>query len=130
MSVLRAFGKFTVLLLLLFVASFRTNAGSMNPDPLIPRADLFGNPQKNSAGISPDKKWIAWLAPVDGVLNVWVAPIGDMNAATPVTQDKKRGIRSYYWTYDSAHLLYRQDAGGDENFHVFAVDVTNRTTKI
>jgi dipeptidyl aminopeptidase/acylaminoacyl peptidase len=97
--------------------------------PLIPRQDLFGNPEKALAEISPDRKWIAWLAPVKGVLNVWIAPIHNLEAATPITEDKRRGIRSYLWAYDGVHLIYMQDEGGDENWHVYAVDVANRTTK-
>ncbi len=81
------------------------------------------------AEVSPDGKWIAWLAPKDGVMNVWVAPIDKPEAAAPVTDDKKRGIRMYHWSYDGVHLIYMQDEGGDENWHVYAVDVANRTTK-
>jgi dipeptidyl aminopeptidase/acylaminoacyl peptidase len=117
-----------VMLILPFVilsipASAKTEA------QLIPRQDLFGNPEKSSAEVSPDGKWIGWLAPKDGVMNVWVAPIGKPEAAVPVTDDKKRGIRMYHWAYDGAHLIYMQDQGGDENWHVYAVDVANRTTK-
>ena len=97
--------------------------------PLIPREDLFGNPEKIAATISPDGAWIGWLAPKDGVMNVWVAPSGRLDEAVPVTDDKKRGIRMYHWSYDKDRLIYMQDEGGDENFHVYAVDVKNRTTK-
>ena len=97
--------------------------------PLIPREDLFGNPEKTYVQVSPDGKQLAWLAPLNGVLNVWVAPLGDLSAATPVTADKKRGIRSFLWAFDGVHLVYGQDEGGDENWHEFAVDVANRTAK-
>jgi len=97
--------------------------------PLIPRQILFGNPEKAAARISPDGKRMSFLAPVDGVLNVWVGPTGDVAAAKPVTNDKKRGIRSYFWAYTSKHLLYTQDAGGDENFHVYCVDLDKGETK-
>ena len=43
---------------------------------LIPREVLFGNPERVSPQISPDGTRLAWIAPRDGVLNVWVAPIG------------------------------------------------------
>ena len=64
--------------------------------PLIPRQVLFGNPEKAAARISPDGQRMSFLAPVDGVLNVWVGPAGEPDAAKPVTADKKRGIRSYF----------------------------------
>lgn len=97
--------------------------------PLIPRQILFGNPEKAAARISPDGKRMSFLAPVDGVLNVWVGPTGDVAAAKPVTSDKKRGIRSYFWAYTSKHLLYTQDANGDENWHVYCVDLEKGDTK-
>ena len=96
---------------------------------LIPRRDLFGNPDRTLCTISPDGRFLAWLAPTDGVLNVWVAPRDAPDDAHPVTQDRLRGIRLYAWTYDGRHLVYLQDVGGDENFHVHAVDVAARATR-
>ncbi len=100
-----------------------------NDFPLIPRQDLFGNPEKTHLEISSDGKWLAWLAPVDGVLNVFAAPVRDPGKAFPITAEKKRGIRSYHWAYDGVHLVYQQDEGGDENWHVYAANVAERTTK-
>jgi dipeptidyl aminopeptidase/acylaminoacyl peptidase len=97
--------------------------------PLIPREALFGNPTKAAGRISPDGKYLSWLAPVNGVLNVWVAPVDKPDAATPVTQDTVRGIRQYAWTYDGRHLVYQQDKGGNENFHVYAVDVVDKSER-
>jgi dipeptidyl aminopeptidase/acylaminoacyl peptidase len=91
--------------------------------PLIPREILFDNPDRAMARISPDGRHISWLAPVDGVLNVWVAPAADLESAQPVTNDTVRGIRSYAWPYSEGHLLYVQDVGGDENWHVHRVDL-------
>ena len=76
--------------------------------------------------MSPDGKYLSFLAPVDGVLNVWVAPADDKDAAEPVTDDKLRGIRSHSWAYDSQHILYTQDKGGDENWHVYATNVDTK----
>jgi dipeptidyl aminopeptidase/acylaminoacyl peptidase len=97
---------------------------------LIPRKVLFGNPERTSPRISPDGTRLAWIAPRDGVLNVWSAPIGttgasgvDWNAATVVTDDTDRGIRSFTWARDGRHLLYVQDTGGDENWRLYDVDM-------
>jgi dipeptidyl aminopeptidase/acylaminoacyl peptidase len=94
---------------------------------LIPRAVLFGNPERVSPHLSPDGTRLAWIAPQDGVLNVWVAPAGaagvDWDAAAVVTDDTDRGIRSYAWARDSRHLLYEQDTGGDENWRLYDVDL-------
>jgi hypothetical protein len=73
---------------------------------LIPLETLFGNPERALAQLSPDAKRIAWVAPVDGVLNLWVAPLAtgddssggiDVAAATVVTKDRDRGIRRCMW---------------------------------
>ncbi|WP_460812894.1 S9 family peptidase [Luteimonas pelagia] len=90
---------------------------------LIPREALFGNPERALVQISPDGKYLSWIAPVDGVMNVWVAPADDMAAAKPVTDDDARGIRRYFWSYNPGKLLYLRDTGGDEDFHLYSVDV-------
>jgi len=73
--------------------------------------------------ISHDGTRIAYLAPLDGVLNVWVAPLEAIADAAPVTRDRGRGIRSCFWAYHPRFILYLQDRAGDENWHLFAADV-------
>ena len=90
---------------------------------LIPRTRLFGNPTRAQGQISPDGRWLSWIAPKDGVLNIWVAPAGDMGAGRVITDDKKRGIRFHAWANSSTHVLYIQDEGGTEDWHVYAVPV-------
>ena len=97
--------------------------------PLIPRALLFGNPERTSPRIPPDGTRLAYLAPDDkGVLNVWVRTLGKTDDQL-ITSDKYRGIRSYRWQFDSQHVLYIQDKGGDENFHLYQTDVKTRETR-
>jgi dipeptidyl aminopeptidase/acylaminoacyl peptidase len=97
--------------------------------PLIPRDVLFGNPEKAAPQLSPDGKHLAYLAPdKKNVLQVWVRTVGK-NDDRAVTQDEKRGIRQYYWSYDNKHLLYMQDADGNEDFHLYAVDVAANKTR-
>lgn len=95
--------------------------------PLIPRRILFGNPERASPRLSPDGQRLAYLAPDDGVLNVWVRTLGRSDDRV-VTADKKRGVRSFFWQGDSRRILYLQDEGGDENFHVYATDLETRET--
>jgi dipeptidyl aminopeptidase/acylaminoacyl peptidase len=95
---------------------------------LIPREILFGNPERVSPHISPDGTRLAWIAPHEGVLNVWVAPAGarsgvDWDAAQVVTDDTDRGVRQFAWAHDGRHLLYLQDTAGDENWRLHDVDV-------
>ncbi|MCO4744110.1 MAG: S9 family peptidase [Proteobacteria bacterium] len=91
---------------------------------LIPREVFFGNPERIAPRLSPDGERIAWLAPDEGVLNVWVAPANDPSAGRPVTQDRHRGIRQHGWAHNSRHLIYIQDKDGDENWHLYAVDLS------
>ncbi len=94
-------------------------------DALIDRELLFGNPERVQPRLSPDGSRISWLAPVEGVLNVFVAPADDLSSARPVTRDTERGIRDYRWAWNGSTLLYVQDKGGDENWHVYAVDLAS-----
>ena len=96
---------------------------------LIARDALFGNPERANVQISPDGKYLSWVAAVDGVLNVWVAPADNPSQARAVTQDKARGIRSYFWSYHPDTLLYLRDSGGDEDFHLYAVDLKTGQAK-
>jgi dipeptidyl aminopeptidase/acylaminoacyl peptidase len=98
------------------------------PPPLIDRNTLFGNPDRAAPRLSPDGRRLSFLAEVDGVLNIWVGPADDPDAAAPVTADRDRGIRQYFWAYTGTHLLYVQDKGGDENWRVYSVALdTGRT---
>jgi dipeptidyl aminopeptidase/acylaminoacyl peptidase len=97
--------------------------------PLIPRREFFGNPEKARARISPDGSQLAFIAPVDGVLNVWVSPIDDLGAARAITKDDKRGITNFFWAYTNRHILYTQDKDGDEDWHVYVVDLESDEAK-
>lgn len=96
---------------------------AVEPPPLIPRTTIFGNPDRTMARISPDGAHVSWLAPKDGVLNVFVAPVGDTDSARAVTNDTYRGIRNYFWAPNSMYIYFTQDQGGDENFHVYSSNV-------
>ena len=101
--------------------------------PLIPREHFFDNPERTGGQISPSGERVSFLAPRDGVLNIWTAPAEDIEAARAVTNDTSRGIRNYFWAPNSETIVFLQDVGGNENFHVFlanpetgqARDVTN-----
>jgi dipeptidyl aminopeptidase/acylaminoacyl peptidase len=97
--------------------------------PLISRDLIFGNPQKTSPEISPDGTRLAYLAPdAKNVLQVWVRSRAKDDGRV-VTADKRRGIRRFHWAHDGHTLLYVQDQDGDENFHVFAVDLDSQNVR-
>jgi dipeptidyl aminopeptidase/acylaminoacyl peptidase len=91
--------------------------------PLIPRSALFGNPERVSVQLSPDGRWLGWLAPTGGVLNVFVAPVADLSASRAVTSSTRRPVYTYFWAYDSRTIVFIDDANGDENLRLFAVDI-------
>jgi len=88
--------------------------------PLVPLKVLFGNPEKTSPDLSPDATRLAYLAPSVGkdVLNVWVKTIGK-DDDRQVTNDTHRGIRSFFWAECGEFILYLQDVGGNENWHLY-----------
>ncbi|MEV5121465.1 S9 family peptidase [Streptomyces decoyicus] len=90
---------------------------------LITVEELFGAPERTRASISPDGTRIAWLAPWKNRLNVWVSSVDSDTDARCVTVDETRSVISYYWTDDPRWLLYTQDTGGDENWHIHRVDL-------
>jgi dipeptidyl aminopeptidase/acylaminoacyl peptidase len=96
---------------------------------MIPRQVLFGNPERAAGRLSPDGARLSFLAPVDGVLNIWVGPASDPKAAKPITKDTKRGIRDYFWAYTNRHIVYLQDKDGDENWRVYCVDLATNEVK-
>lgn len=98
--------------------------------PLIPRTAIFGNPERAQARISPKGDMVSFLAPLDGYLNVFVVPFGEPLAnARPVTRDTSRGIRKHFWAENGTHILYLQDAAGDENWRLHSVDVATGEDK-
>ena len=104
------------------------NKEIIKEDDLISREILFGNPDRAAARISKDGNKISYLAPNDGVLNIWVADI-DLSNAKIVTNDTQRGIRSYFWANDNEHIIYAQDKKGDENWHLYSVNIQNNEQK-
>lgn len=94
------------------------------PD-IISVEDFFSPPDRTGAQISPDGTRIAYLAPWKNRLNVWVQDLDTEDEARCVTADETRSVYIFQWTHDSRWLLYMQDDGGDENFHVYRIDLDN-----
>ena len=93
--------------------------------PIIDRQLFFGEVQISGAQISPDGQYISFLKPYKGTRNIWVKKAGEpFSAARPVSAEATRPVRSYFWSRDSKYVLYVQDAAGDENFNIYAIDPT------
>jgi dipeptidyl aminopeptidase/acylaminoacyl peptidase len=100
-----------------------------NDIPLIPRKILFSNPDRSMVTISPDGSQLMWLASLDGVLNVWIAPRDNPATARALTQDRDQGIRSCFWTYNKEIVLSLQDKNGDENWHLHAIELATGNSR-
>ncbi len=90
--------------------------------PIIPVEDFFNPPERAGAQISPDGTRIAYLAPWRNRLNIWVQDLAGDAEPRCVTADETRSVHIFSWTHDSRWLLYMQDNGGDEHWHVYRVD--------
>ena len=91
--------------------------------PLIERDVFFGDPEISGAQLSPDGRWISFRKPWRGVMNVWVKGVDEpFDAARPLTADTDRPLGGHFWTEDSRYVLFVQDEGGTEDYHVYAVD--------
>ena len=119
-----------ILLLLLAtglaVASASPAAAQSNDlSPLIDREMFFGDPEYAGAQVSPNGAYVSFLKPYQDVMNVWVKGIDEpFDAARAVTADTTRPVSSYFWSQDGQYILYIQDKGGDENYHVYVADPT------
>lgn len=95
-----------------------------NSTEIIPRDVIFGNPERISVLISPDGKWISYLTALSGVFNVQIAPVDNITESRSITNETIRGVESYFWAYTNHSIVYRQDTFGDENWHIYAVNIT------
>ena len=95
--------------------------------PLIPLSDFFKNPEKSAFRISPDGKKLAFMQPRKNRMNVFVQEIGKPDQLQ-VTFAEERDIAGYFWKNDN-RLVFLQDKGGNENFHLFAVDADAKNLK-
>ncbi|MCD6119562.1 S9 family peptidase [bacterium] len=96
---------------------------------LIPLEVLFGSAEKAGPKLSPDGKYLAYLADFDGVTNIWVRTVGE-DDDRPLTRTEGRGVYLYYWMYSGDTLYYRQDRDGDENFRFYAINVETGDEKL
>ncbi len=111
-----------LMLSILMILALAVPVWAQSP-PLIDRELFFGDPEIAGAQISPDGAFIAFIKPLKGVRNVWVKKTAEPFAnAKPITADTKRPIPGYFWSRDGKYILFVQDAAGDENYNVYAVN--------
>jgi dipeptidyl aminopeptidase/acylaminoacyl peptidase len=93
---------------------------------LISRRTLFDDLDCGSLTVSPDGWHLSWLAPVDGVRNLFVARIDDLASARAVTRITDRNIAPFYrWAHTNSHIIFFQEHDGDENWRASSVNIRN-----
>jgi len=93
-----------------------------NLPPLIDRDLLLGNPEIVGAQISPDGKFIAFLKPHKGTLNIWVKRADEPFAqARLLTNETRRAPGQFLWSRDGKFILFTKDKDGDENHNLYVV---------
>src|SRR6202453_2068483 len=110
---------------LILAAALSPLAAFADQPPLIDRNLFYGEVTIAGAQISPDGRYLSFLKPYKGTRNIWVKKASEpFSAARPVSAEAARPVRGYFWSRDSKYVLYAQDAGGDENFNIYAIDPT------
>jgi dipeptidyl aminopeptidase/acylaminoacyl peptidase len=124
-----------VLVIIAVIASSAASAAPQSSasaaDPLIPFKTLLAPATVQAPKLSPDGKHLSFLSPVNGVTNIMVAPVNDVKAARPITNETKRGFQAqtisgdpvYQWAMNGSHMLYLQDKDGDENWLLYSINV-------
>ncbi|MEJ2503802.1 MAG: prolyl oligopeptidase family serine peptidase, partial [Gemmatimonadota bacterium] len=102
-------------------------SAASEPPPVIPLTHFFDNPEIAGAQISPDGAYLSYLKPYAGKLNVYVRPVGSDDEQL-MTRDTIRPVTGYFWSVDASKILYVQDQGGNENYHVYSVPVGDGDT--
>lgn len=119
-----------IFIILLFTAGLLFMIKSMpSPVPLIPRRILFGPQDIQLVRISPDGEKLAYLAPKEGVMNIWVSNIDKRNTKL-LTHEKNSKIRYLGWAHDSKNIIYIKDHQGDENWKIYILDIESGREKL
>jgi dipeptidyl aminopeptidase/acylaminoacyl peptidase len=97
--------------------------------PLIEREILLGNPEITGGQLSPDGKYISFLKPYKGVLNIFVKKTSEPFEKAKQLTDNERPVGGYFWSYDGKYILYVKDKGGNENYNIYALNPTDEADK-
>ncbi|MBW7847008.1 MAG: S9 family peptidase [Bacteroidales bacterium] len=112
--------------LMLLTIMISTQIMAQKP-PVIPLEDFFKNPEKSSFNLSPDGKYISYMAPYESRMNIFVQKVGSQKALR-ITSETDRDIAGYFWANNS-RILFLKDNGGDENFALYGVDINGKNAR-
>lgn len=117
--------KKVLLLLMLSIIFLSVDLFAQNQIPL---RDFFRNPEKANYQLSPDGKFLSFLSPYNGRLNIFVKNLAT-GSETRITDAKERDITIYFWKGNNK-ICYLQDVGGDENYKLYVVDKDGSEFKV
>jgi len=90
--------------------------------------DYFAKPKASSFKFSPKGSYLSYKEKDENLKNhVYVKNI-ETGEVRLVIEEKEELVRGYGWANDN-RLLYVMDKGGDENYHLFAVDLDGSNEK-
>ena len=90
----------------------------------IPLENFFKNPEMSSFKLSPDGKHISYMKPWNEgnrMMNVYVKHM-ESEKVIRITSASKRSLYGYFWLNEN-RIAYIKDEGGDENVHIYAVNI-------
>jgi dipeptidyl aminopeptidase/acylaminoacyl peptidase len=119
--------KKLIFLLIVAVAFVSCKPSAEQKAPLIPMEDFFRNPEKTAFMLSPNGEYYSYMAPFESRLNVFVQKIG-AEEAVRITSETERDIAGYLWANNN-RILFLKDTGGDENFHLYGVNIDGSDLK-
>ena len=94
---------------------------------IIPLEDFFKNPEKARFQISPDGKYFLFAAPYESRMNIFAQEIGK-ESVVRITNETDRDVAGYFWANNN-RILFLKDTGGDENYHLYGVNVDGTNLK-
>jgi len=116
------------IIFLFFVSALFLQADILYAEKLVPMKDFFRNPEKAAYQLSPDGAKLSFKAPYKKRMNIFIQDTQLKNKPYRITSVTDRDIQGYFWKGND-HILYMRDFGGDENYHVFCVDLKTKRTK-
>ena len=95
--------------------------------PIVPMKDFFKNPDIAYFMLSPLGDKIAFTKPYKNRMNVFTSSLNGKDT-NQITFIEDRDIQGYFWKTNN-RIIYVRDNGGDENFHLYAVDADGKNQK-
>ena len=85
--------------------------------------DYFSKPKASNFQLSPDGKYMSYMEKEDNSTkrHVYVKEIAT-GKVQRVIEEKEELIRGYAWK-NNTRLIYAMDKGGNENYHIYAVNI-------